>query len=249
LNAAVSRFDPSGLDLDLRATSFIGLGHGRGFAPAEEYSVLGDDEFSPMVAERVLSLCRMFLDAGVINSKYTIDKLGLNPKSSMPIEFPTRPQIRTVYLPSKSNSYELTRARETIEEQEKELGRERMIDRELLRFIRYYPYVEVNEDEVPWTIDITDVDTESLQTLILLYGYLDINTQKHLRKRLKTKHPLVEIYLKLFTKKPKKSIAQRILELDTNTVKSLRARQLIWNTSCGGTRARAVGVSGLIVEF
>jgi hypothetical protein len=221
LNAAVSRFDPSELDLDLRVTSFTGLGYGRGFAPAEEHSVLGDDEFSPIVAERVCALCKMFLDAGVINSEYTIDKLGLKPKSSISIEVPTRPQIRTVYIPSESNSYELTHARETIEKQEKELERERMIDRELLRFIRYYPYVEINEDEVPWTIEITDVDTESFQPLILLYDRLDINIQKHLRKRLKTEHPMVEYYLKLFTKKPKKTIAERMLELDTNTGRSM----------------------------
>lgn len=186
----------------------------------EEHSVLGDDEFSPLVAERVLSLCMMFLDAGVINSEYTIDKLGLKPKSSMSIESPTRPEIRTVLLPSELNSVELTRARETIKEQEKELERERMIDRELLRFIRDYPYVEINEEEVPWTIDITDVDTESLQTLILLYGYLDIDTQKHLLKRLKTEHPLVEYFLELFMVKPKKTIAQRIMEFDANKVRT-----------------------------
>ena len=136
LNAAVSGFDPSELDLDLRATSFIGLGHGRGFAPVEEYSVLGDDEFSPMVADRVLSLCRMFLDAGVIKSEYAIDKLGLKLKSSSPIESPTRTLIRTVFLSSESNSHELTRARETIEEQEKELARERMRARAILSVCR-----------------------------------------------------------------------------------------------------------------
>jgi hypothetical protein len=217
LNAAISRFDPSELDLDLRVTSFKGLGYGRGFAPAEEHSVLGDDEYSPMVAERVCALCKMFLDAGVINSEYTMNKLGLKPKSSIPIEVPTRPQIRTVYIPIES-SYELTHARETIEEQKKEFERERMIDRELLRLIQSYPYVEINEDEIPWTIEITDVDTESLPTLILLYDGLDLNIQKHLRKRLKTEHPIVEYYLKLFTKNPKKTIAERMLELDTNTV-------------------------------
>jgi hypothetical protein len=218
LNAAVSRFDPSGLDLDLRATSFIGLGHGKGFAPAEEYSVLGDDEFSPMVAERVLSLSKMFLDAGVINSEYTINKLGLKLISSMSVEFPTPPQVRTVYIPSESNSYELNHARETIEKKEKELELERMIDRVLLSFIRSYPYVKINEDEVPWTINVTDIDLESLETLILLYGSLDIVTQKHLLKRVNSKHPMVDEFLEIFTKKPKKTKAERMLEVDTNTV-------------------------------
>jgi hypothetical protein len=218
LNAAVSRFDPSGLDLDLRATSFKGLGHGKGFAPAEEYSVLGDDEITPMVAERVLSLSKMFLDAGVINSEYTINKLGLKLISSMPVEFPTPPQVRTVYIPSESNRIELNHARETIEKKEKELELERKIDKVLLSFIRYYPYVKKNEDEVPWTINVTDIDLESLETLILLYGSLDIVTQKHLRKRVNSKHPMVDEFLEIFTKKPKKTIAERMLELDTNTV-------------------------------
>jgi hypothetical protein len=32
---------------------------------------------------------------------------------------------------------------------------------------------------------------------------------------------MVEYYLKLFTKKPKKTIAERMLELDTNTGRSM----------------------------
>ena len=148
--------------------------------------------------------------------------MGLNARaSSISIEVPTRPKIRTVYMPSESNSYELTHARETIEKQEKELELERMIDRELLRFIKYYPDVEINENVVPWTIDVTDIDTESLQTLILLYDRLDIVTQKHLRKRVKTEHPMVDKFLKIFTKRPKKTISEKMLELNKNTVRRM----------------------------
>jgi hypothetical protein len=143
-----------------------------------------------MVAERVCALCKMFLDAGVINSEYAIDKIGLKPKSSISTEFPTHPQIRTVYVPYESNNYELTRAHETIEEQKKELEHERIIDRELLRFIKYYPHIKINEDEAPWT-------------------------------RARTEHPVVEIYFELLTKKPKKTKAQRMLELDPKEVESL----------------------------
>jgi hypothetical protein len=163
----------------------------------------------------------MFLDAGVINSEYTINKLGLKLKPSMSVEVPTHPQIRTVYIPSESNGYELTRARDIIEKKEKELELERRIDKVLLRFIRYFPNVEINEDEVPWTINITDVDFESLETLILLYGNLDTVTQKHLRKRVKTEHPMVDAFFEIFSKRPKKTKAERMLELNTNTVRSM----------------------------
>jgi hypothetical protein len=123
-----------------------------------------------------------------------------------------------MYVPSKSSGAEITQARETIQKQEKEFELERMIDRELLRFVMHYPYVDINVDETPWTLDVTDVDEESLPVLIVLFGGLNSDTQKRLLKRLNTENPLVRTFLELFTKKPKKTISEILMEHDLNWV-------------------------------
>lgn len=76
-NSPLSTFNPEGLDLDLRVVSFRGLGRGKGFAKSEDNSVLGDEEYSPAVAGRVVDLCRMFLASGVLTNEEVVEKLGL----------------------------------------------------------------------------------------------------------------------------------------------------------------------------
>ncbi len=75
-NAPLSTLNPDNLDLDLKVVGFRGLGRGKGFAKAEEHSVLGDDEISPIIARRTLQLCRMFIDAGVLRSADVIEALS-----------------------------------------------------------------------------------------------------------------------------------------------------------------------------
>ncbi len=87
---------------------------------------------------------------------------------------------QVVNLPSASSGSELERAREMIEEKEKELARKRMIDKELLKIMKYYPYAEINEEEEPWTIEITDFDKECRLYLLFFYDKLSLDTQKRL---------------------------------------------------------------------
>jgi len=77
-NAPLSTLNPSSYELDLRVVSFIGLGRGKGFSKSGEYSILNDGEYSPMIAERVLDLCSMFLQSGELNKEVIIEKLGLS---------------------------------------------------------------------------------------------------------------------------------------------------------------------------
>jgi hypothetical protein len=212
--APISTFNPLELDLDLTVVRFKGLGRGRGFCIVEEYSVLGDEEFSPIVAERVLDICKMSLDAGVTNLNYVLNKLGMKPASPTPGEIPSLTKTAT----TQSSNAEIALAREAREKQEKELELERSIDRELLRFVMHYPNVVINADETPWTIDVTDVDEESLPVLFVLFGDLHTDIQKRLLKRLNTENPLVQIFLEIFTNRPKKTISERLLELDLSWV-------------------------------
>jgi hypothetical protein len=68
--------NPDNLDLDLKVVSFRGLGRGKGFEKAEEHSVLGDEEISPIIARRTLQLCLMFIKEGLLKSVDVIEALN-----------------------------------------------------------------------------------------------------------------------------------------------------------------------------
>jgi hypothetical protein len=82
LSVPLSKFNPESLDLDLRVVSFRGLGRGKGFEKQDEHSILDDDEYSPVVAGRVLELCRMFIESDVLSREEVSEKLGLMTDSS-----------------------------------------------------------------------------------------------------------------------------------------------------------------------
>ena len=77
LSVPLSKFNPDNLELDLLVVGFKGLGRGKGFEKKDEHSILGDDEYSPVVAGRVLELCRMFIERDVLNREEVSEKLGL----------------------------------------------------------------------------------------------------------------------------------------------------------------------------
>jgi hypothetical protein len=74
--AALSTLNPDVLELDLKVASFKGLGRARGFVKSEEYSILGDDEYAPLIADRIEKLYFMLVNRGVL--KRAIDDLTLN---------------------------------------------------------------------------------------------------------------------------------------------------------------------------
>ena len=219
-NAPISTFDPSSLDFDLTVVSFRGLGRARGFAVSDEHSVLGDDVFSPQVAERVLGLCRMFLDTGIIDSEQTMRKLGLDSAIKIPSELPKFTHPPTTHVRSASSGAQMAQARETIEQQKKAFALERLINSELVKFVKYYPYVEINENELPWSIEITDIDEECLLVLITLFKTFNYDERKTLLKRVNTIHPVVQNFLEVLTRR-EKTISERLLELDFPSVYEL----------------------------
>lgn len=77
LNVPLSKFNPDNIELDLLVVGFKGLGRGKGFEKKDEHSILGDDEYSPIVAGRILELCRMFIERDVLNREEVSEKLGL----------------------------------------------------------------------------------------------------------------------------------------------------------------------------
>jgi hypothetical protein len=65
----ISNFNPNELDLDIYVRSFVGLGYRGGFAPTQDESVLGDDEFTPKIKNRCIDLLNLFVEQGIISRR------------------------------------------------------------------------------------------------------------------------------------------------------------------------------------
>lgn len=75
--APLSTLNPSILDLDLKLVSFQGLGRGKGFKVSEKWSILGDDDVTPVISERIVNLCKMLVNEGVIKKDRIAGELGI----------------------------------------------------------------------------------------------------------------------------------------------------------------------------
>lgn len=78
MSRALSTFDPSNWDLDLKLRQVHGKGRGQGF-DHEDFSVLGDDIYSPLMADRVVDVLKMFVDNEVIKLSDVLIRLGIKP--------------------------------------------------------------------------------------------------------------------------------------------------------------------------
>jgi len=206
LNSPLSKFNPSALDFDVRLVQFRGLGRGRGFEVSNEFSVLGDEEYSPMVAERVLALCGMFLENGVISREMLINKLRLKDEMIKPGEFVPREEFEKIWIQMNScskalasekgkNNSLLQRLRSSkldFEQKETEWRNNRKVELELLKIFKDCDAEIVIDDKLNWMINIKDLDERDRNTLINISINLDPDMRKQIFKRLKTKkysHP------------------------------------------------------------
>jgi len=76
----------------------------------DEHSILGDDEYSPLVAGRVLELCKMFIGHDVLSREEFSEKLGLKPDPSAMSNQEYLEEIKR--LNGELDSLNLTRRRE-----------------------------------------------------------------------------------------------------------------------------------------
>ncbi len=74
---SIRHYDPEDLPLDILAVLKVGLGHGLGTKVVDRYSILGDDDVTPKVVKRVLTLCRLFLDEKLVTQSAVKSSLGL----------------------------------------------------------------------------------------------------------------------------------------------------------------------------
>ena len=71
LHHSIKKYRPEDLPLDIEAVLKVGLGRGNGTKVVSRYSLLGDDDVSPKIVKRVLTLCRFFLSQNIV----TLDDL------------------------------------------------------------------------------------------------------------------------------------------------------------------------------
>jgi hypothetical protein len=67
-STSLRRF-PSGFEVDIVVRTVRGLGRGRGFETVNEESVLGDDEVTPLIVNRVLDILSVLLRKGCISGE------------------------------------------------------------------------------------------------------------------------------------------------------------------------------------
>ena len=86
LHHSIKNYDPENLPLDIEAVLKVGLGRGKGTKVVDRYSLLWDDDVSPKIVKRVLTLCRFFLSQNRITQSDLKRRLGI-------VEAPTQSTV------------------------------------------------------------------------------------------------------------------------------------------------------------
>lgn len=225
-NAPLTSLDPENLDLDLSLISFIGLGRGKGFTISEKISILGDDTYSPMIADRIINLLKMFLNEDVINKEKLLTRLELENIILQSGKFVTKLQYELAQKKLNDIIRESNVIRRNIislsldlKKKEEELKTERMVEKILGliidRSIKINMDIEISEDKnMPYIITINEIDSEDLNWFLDLSKKLEDDIREQLKLRVKGKDLETQILLEQSLFKKKKYFSERILELE-----------------------------------
>lgn len=249
LNHGLSTFDPSSLDLDLKIGKQSGKGRGMGWTPMEKTSILGDDYYSPMVADRVLSLCNMFLGEKVINLETLISRLGLSAETINAGNFVSKKDYENSLLEATAYKIDLSHARDRIRQREAdlrslslrlrmsenklvELEKERLLERHvesiLGSILQNFDTDLIMDDETPWILEIKEIDHDGFSFLLDLSENIDNDIRGRLSKRLKASEFGDQVVLDevLLKKRHRITLAERIenYQLTSAQVSELRQR-------------------------
>ena len=122
LTRAINGWDPENYDLDIKVCSFLGLGYKKGFEKTGESSVLGDQDITPRIIDRILELLKHFINELIISPEIVRKRLNLALFSVEDIRS-TLGKNRIDY------QYRYLELREKIEKIEKEKKLEKEVDR------------------------------------------------------------------------------------------------------------------------
>lgn len=77
LHHSIKHYSPEDLPLDIEAVLKVGLGRGKGTKVIMRYSIIDDDDVTPKIVDRVLTLCRFFLNHNLISTNELMQSLGI----------------------------------------------------------------------------------------------------------------------------------------------------------------------------
>jgi hypothetical protein len=233
LNHGLSTFDPSSLDLDLKIGKQSGKGRGMGWTPMEKTSILGDDYYSPMVADRVLSLCNMFLGEKVISLETLISRLGLSEETIDVGNFVLKKDYENSLVEAEAFKKFLSRAMDRIrlqegdlrslrlrirmfenklEELEKERLQERHVESILGMILQNFDTDLIMDDETPWILEIPKIDDVGFTFLSDISNNIDNDLRGRLSKRLRVRDAIDQMILDevILKKRHKVTLAEKI---------------------------------------
>jgi hypothetical protein len=186
--AALSTLDPSELELELKVVSFKGLGRGKGFAKVDEQSVLKDDVYLRLIADRVEQLYYLFIDRGLLMR--TIDDSILN----LIMEYN---KLKNQIASKDSRIYSLEKENKEKDSEIEELELRSHIDYIILESLKFPKSEKLKYDDDNYYIVITQ-ETVALN-LFLLFIMQEIPDQ--LKRKLllhvnTDNYPIMKIILK-----------------------------------------------------
>jgi hypothetical protein len=209
LSRALSGFTPQKYELDIKLRQVHGLGRGEGFWQ-EDYSVLGDELYSPIVADRCLDLLKMLLEVG------TISPLEVFFKLQVPCAQLYSPEYSKLSRDLEREQYRVKSLEHEMEEKRKKEDKNRIITDFLVR-IGNSGLCDTKLTTGPSGIEICIVSYEH-EFLMLLFKIYDECSKEGwllLRKRLSTTANDLAILLEDldFDKRNEKDVIDNILEL------------------------------------
>jgi hypothetical protein len=214
-DAAISGFDPQKLDRDIYIRQVVRLEAGKGFTYEPDISVLGDDEFTPMIKDRCIDLIRLFIEQDILTEEELMKEL----KIGVPVEgndqvIPYEDVLKMVsqlkpaqetqatdellrrLLVSKPNMY-----KEKYDELVKELELKKKID-DILRDLNKTSDSEIILTEDDWILRINKDDPITQLYLWRKLYELSPEEREMLRKRISTDSPVLHQFFEIMKSKP-----------------------------------------------
>ena len=203
-NAPLSTFNPENLPLDIVAVSFKGLGRGKGFAVNEKISLMDDEEYTPLIIERIVRLYNLFLEKGSIKTPSSVSEIE---------QFNQIEQIQSLLVGKNIKINDLKNELEIIKEKYEIQEMIEYIIRESFSLINGLSQIVAREDG--WYINLSSDPNELEAYLFIIAMKIPANLKdKLLRYILHDDNPLLYKSIKELPRE--QIIAERIMDSINN---------------------------------
>lgn len=225
-NCALSGWDPENYYDDIKVLSYEPLGYHRGFAPINRGSVLGDEEVTPRVVSRCIRILYFCIKEEPEYMKEVVEGLKvkdyfLNTRelksakeyediSRMLIQENTARISNEKALQQRSISESITR--DENEKLRNEINLLKRVD-EILGWFMINCETECEPDDTyGFFVVINEVPVDAWDVIMRFSVGIRKEVVERLQKRINTRNPEVEVLLKEYLYKRRKTYAERLLE-------------------------------------